>query len=108
MDLDLDFVRNQFPAFQLPESKDWAFFENAGGSYVPQQVLARLDRFFREHKVQPYGPFALSQTAGAEMDAGYQCVADLLNAHVDDVTLGPSTSMNTYVLAQAIRPSLRR
>ena len=43
MDLDLDFVRSQYPAFQQPESADWAFFENAGGSYVPWQVLARLN-----------------------------------------------------------------
>ena len=32
--LDLAFVRTQFPAFSEPSLKDWAFFENAGGSYA--------------------------------------------------------------------------
>ena len=37
--LDIDYVRSQFPAFKDPLSKDWSFFENAGGSYVPQNVI---------------------------------------------------------------------
>ena len=46
MELDLDFVRAQFPAFADPQTRDWAFFENAGGSYVPATVISRLQRFF--------------------------------------------------------------
>ena len=45
MELDLQFVRKQFPAFSAPATKDWAFFENAGGSYVPATVSDRLHRF---------------------------------------------------------------
>ena len=33
-DLDLDFVRCQFPAFAEPSLARLAFFENAGGSYA--------------------------------------------------------------------------
>ena len=36
--LDTTFVRKQFP----PLANGWAFFENAGGSYVPQSVLDRV------------------------------------------------------------------
>jgi len=107
MALDVDFVRRQYPIFGTFGRADWAFFENAGGSYVPRQVVDRLDTFFRDYKVQPYGPFDLSAEAGAAMDAGYQSVAELLGAHVDQLTLGPSTTMNCYVLAQALRPRLR-
>ncbi len=53
MELDLKFVREQFPAFSSSSTKDWAFFENAGGSYVPATVSDRLSRVFVEHKVQP-------------------------------------------------------
>ena len=53
MDLDIDFVRSQFPAFQAEGTRDWIFFENAGGSYVPQTVIDRLSYFFVAHKVQP-------------------------------------------------------
>ena len=56
MALDLDFVRSQFPAFSSPVLSSHAFFENAGGSYPCVQVVDRLTRFYRDRKVQPYGP----------------------------------------------------
>ena len=40
--LDLDFVRNQFPAFSEPSLQQQAFFENAGGSFTCQAVVDRL------------------------------------------------------------------
>lgn len=106
MKLDIDFVRNQFPVFQNPDTGRWAFFENAGGSYVPRQVIDRLNHFFQFTKVQPYGLFESSVAAGDAMDAGYRCMAEWLNADADELTLGPSTTMNFYVLAQAVRPTL--
>ncbi len=42
--LDLAFVRAQFPAFAEPSLKDWAFFENAVGSYACGPVIERLKR----------------------------------------------------------------
>ena len=106
MQLDTAFVRSQFPAFQEDGTRDWIFFENAGGSYVPAQVIDRLKRFFVEHKVQPYAPYALSRTAGEEMDESYRAIAELLNAEPDQITIGPSTTMNFYVLAQGLRSLL--
>ncbi len=107
MPLDVEFVRSQYPIFQNPETAQWAFFENAGGSYVPRQVIDRLSHFFQFTKVQPYGPFPSSIAAGEAMDDGYRCIAELLNADEDELTLGPSTTLNFYVLAQAIRPTLK-
>jgi len=43
--LDIDFVRDQFPAFVEPSLQGQAFFENAGGSYACGQVIDRLDRY---------------------------------------------------------------
>ena len=106
MPLDVDFIRSQYPVFQNPGTARWAMFENAGGSYVPRQVADRLHDFFRYTKVQPYGPFQASVTAGEAMEAGYSAMAGLINCHPDELTLGPSTTMNFYVLAQAIRPTL--
>ena len=106
MKLDTDFIRAQYPVFANPDTARWAMFENAGGSYVPRQVVDRLHDFFRYTKVQPYGPFEASIKAGEAMEAGYRAMADLLNCHPDELTLGPSTTMNFYVLAQAIRPLL--
>ena len=107
MKLDIKFVRRHYPVFNNPATARWAMFENAGGSYVPRQVSDRLHHFFQFTKVQPYGPFPTSMEAGEAMERGYRAMADLLNAEPDDLTLGPSTTMNFYVLAQAIRPLLQ-
>jgi len=107
MTLDLDFVRSQYPVFQNPDTAQWAFFENAGGSYVPHQVIERLNYFFKYTKVQPYGLFASSIAAGEAMEAAYRCVAELLNTDPDQLTFGPSTTLNFYVLAQAFRHDLK-
>ncbi|MDN5788861.1 MAG: nitrogen fixation protein NifS, partial [Pseudorhodobacter sp.] len=68
MELDVGFVRQQFPAFQSAELAGQAFFENAGGSYTCGAVIDRLTRFYTHRKVQPYGPYKASALGGAEMD----------------------------------------
>lgn len=105
--IDLDFIRQQFPAFATSALQNQAFFENAGGSYMCQQVIDRFDRYFEERKVQPYGHFAASQLAGDEMDTAHQRLARYLNVPVDEVMYGPSTTQNTYVLAQAFLRRLK-
>lgn len=99
--LDIDFVRAQFPAFSAPELAGQAFFENAGGSYACQQVIDRLTRFYTSRKVQPYGPFSASRLGGEEMDEAQLRLAKILGVETDEVAFGPSTTANTYVLAQA-------
>ena len=103
MPLDLDFVRSQFPAFSQPGLKDQAFFENAGGSYACQPVIDRLHRFYTERKVQPYAPYAAAEAGGAEMDEARNRLAAMMGVAPYEVSFGPSTSANTYVLAQAVR-----
>lgn len=103
MTLDLEFVRAQFPAFREPSLAGFAHFENAGGSYACGQTIEWLDRYYRQTKLQPYYAFAPSAKAGEQMDAAKARMADWLNAGQDEVHFGPSTSQNTYVLAQALR-----
>ncbi len=100
--LDLNFVRAQFPAFARPAFAGQAHFENAGGSFPCRQVLDRLERFWRDRKVQPYHPFPASVAGGEEMDEARSRLAALMGVDPDEVSFGPSTSANTYVLAQAV------
>jgi selenocysteine lyase/cysteine desulfurase len=102
-EFDLPFVRAQFPAFAEETLADWAFFENAGGSYPCRQVTERLHRFYTRTKVQPYAPYPASRNAGAQMDEAYARMAEWLCVPPEDVHFGPSTSQNAYVLAQAFR-----
>lgn len=102
-ELDVDFVRSQFPAFASAALKGQAFFENAGGSYTAKPVIDRLTRFYHDRKVQPYAPYQASQLAGAEMDEARARLAAMMGVARDELSFGPSTSANTFVLANAVR-----
>ncbi len=105
--LDVEFVRSQFPAFSQENLSGWGFFENAGGSYACAQVIDRLGRYYRETKLQPYGLYPASQRAGEEMDSARVRLAGLLNVAPDEISFGPSTSQNSYVIANAFRSGLK-
>ncbi|MEO3414111.1 aminotransferase class V-fold PLP-dependent enzyme [Roseovarius sp. CAU 1744] len=101
--LDNEFVRAHFPAFSEPSLQGQAFFENAGGSYTCGPVIERLERYYRQRKVQPYAPYEASRLAGAEMDEARSRLAAMLGVARDELSFGPSTTQNTYVLSQAFR-----
>ena len=101
--LDVDYTRSQFPAFQDSLSKDWSFFENAGGSYVPKDVIERLTNFMTSTKVQPYADYPMSKIAGDNMDKATKLFADMINANEKEILIGGSTSINLYVLSNALK-----
>ena len=103
MELDIAWVRAQFPAFDQPSLQGQGFFENAGGSYTCRQVIDRLHRFYTERKVQPYAPYEASRLGGEEMDEARARLAEMLGVKTHELSFGPSTTQNTYVLAQAVR-----
>ena len=105
--LDISFVREQFPAFREPSLEGFAYFENAGGSYACGQMIDWLHRYYSETKVQPNYGFDPSRRAGQQMDRARQRMASWLNVATDEVHFGPSTSQNTYVIAQALRQHLK-
>ncbi len=104
MNLDIPFVRSQFPAFSEPSLEGWAFFENAGGSYPCRQVIDLLMEFYTKNTVQPYYAYPASTKAGEMMDASYAKMAAYLNVDASEIHFGPSTTQNVYVLANAMRP----
>ena len=105
--LDIDFVRANFPAFSEPELQGQAFFENAGGSYACAQVIERLHSYYTQTKVQPNYPYPASKQAGERMNSSYTRLAEYLNVKPDEVHIGPSTTQNVYVLAQAVKGYVR-
>ena len=103
MTLDIDFIRSHFPGFQTPDLSSLAFFESAAGSLPCSFVLDRLERFYRERKVQPAEAYQPSAIAQDEMDEARTRLAALMGVEIDEVSFGPSTTQNTYVLANAFR-----
>lgn len=105
--LDEAFVRSRFPAFAEPALEGFAHLENAGGSFACAPAIERLERFYRETKLQPYYPSRPSTLGGQAMDEARTRWADWLGVDEDELHFGPSTSQNTYVLANALRGWLR-
>jgi cysteine desulfurase family protein (TIGR01976 family) len=101
--LDLDFVRRQFPNL----GNGWAYFENAGGSYVPQSVIKRMTDFMTESQLQPEARNPLSALSTERLETARRLMARMINAETDEIVVGPSTTLNIYVLAQALRPLFR-
>ena len=105
--LDIDYVRSQFPAFNDPLSSKWSFFENAGGSYVPKNVIKYLNTFMTSTKVQPYANYDISKIAGQNMDKAIQLFAEMIHANNDEIIIGSSTTMNIYVLSNAFKKLIK-
>lgn len=101
MNLDLNYIRNQFPVFNTDDAKEWAFFDNAGGSFAAKPVVQILNDFYTKYKVQPYGPNPLGQKAGEAMDRGRYVMAKLMDVSKDQLTIGPSSTQNLNTLAVA-------
>jgi cysteine desulfurase family protein (TIGR01976 family) len=99
MKLDPVFVRSQFP--QAADNPDTVFCANAGGSYMSLPVLERMEHYNRHLRVQPYSGFSPSREAGQAMDAARAGWCAALNIDDEELTIGASTSLNTYVMAQA-------
>ncbi|MFT5506885.1 MAG: selenocysteine lyase/cysteine desulfurase [Gammaproteobacteria bacterium] len=100
MKLDLDFVRQQFD--QLNDEPDFIFASNAGGSYVCNQVNRVVEHYNRHTRVQPYSRFSPSSDAGQAMDRSKSLWSAALGIEESELTIGPSTSINTYVMSHSI------
>lgn len=97
-ELDIVFARAQFPNIG-----SLAFFENAGGTFVPRTVIDKVREYMSANQVQPGGDFEPSIQAAEKMAESHRLMAQMLNASPAEVVIGISTSMNIYLLAQAIR-----
>jgi cysteine desulfurase family protein (TIGR01976 family) len=97
--LDVEFCRRHFPLL----GDDWIFMENAGGTLVPTQVIERVASFMTECQVQPGEGYPASEAAKRRLDEGRAVLAALINADLDAMIVGPSTTANVYVLSKALR-----
>ena len=102
--LDTAFARAHFPALAGP----WALFENAGGTLVASQALDRISTYMTECQVQPGAAYPASARAAEMIAESHRAMAATINAQPEEVMIGPSTSMNVFLLAQALRPGLRK
>lgn len=107
--LDAANLRRQFPALtEQYNDRPAIFFDNPGGTQVPQRVIDAMVDYMTRRNANTHGLFETSRRTDATIDAARQAMADLLGANPDEIIFGANMTTLTFhlsrSLAQVIRP----
>ncbi len=79
--LDLSFVRSQFPALALMDAgRPAVYFDGPGGTQVPQRVADAMAHYLIHTNANHAGAFKTSRESDAVLLQAHEAMADLLNA----------------------------
>ncbi len=73
MNLDINYVRKQFPALD----KEWIFMDNAGGSQILKPVVDNISEYLINSNVQLGASYDISKLAGERVDEAVKMVSEL-------------------------------
>ena len=97
--MDIEFVRNQFPALE----REFTFMDNAGGSQTLKKVAERISGYLLHHNVQLGASYKVSREAGEKLTYATKQVSKYINAgRSEEVVIGPSSSMLLRILSICI------
>lgn len=107
--------KQQLEEFVLPDARpefaglddDWAYFDNAGGSFTLKRVIERVAQYMQSTPVQLGGGYPLSlDAAGRQAEAVRQLAAFVNAEHSEEILFGASSTALTWQVARAMRPLL--
>lgn len=97
--MDIEFVRDQFPALK----RDFIFMDNAGGSQTLSKVAERISGYLLHHNVQLGASYKISKEATEKLAYATKKVAQAINTQrPEEVVIGSSTSMLIRILSISI------
>ena len=100
---DIDAVRSRFPALSVEhDGRPMAFFDGPGGTQVPQTVIDAVADYYRTANANHGGAFATSRRSDAIVVEAHDAIADLLNVHGREITLGPNMTTLTFHISRSI------
>jgi cysteine desulfurase family protein (TIGR01976 family) len=106
--LDLDFIRNQFPALsQQINGQSAIFFDGPGGTQVPQSVINAVIHYLKTSNANTHGAFATSARTDETISAARAAIADFLGCDADEVVFGANMTTLTFAISRAIGRELR-
>ncbi|MEZ4863816.1 MAG: cysteine desulfurase-like protein [Caldilineaceae bacterium] len=104
---DVNAVRQQFPALhELFDGRPGIFFDNPGGTQVPQQVISAISDYLVRSNANTHGVFVTSRRSDAIIAEARQAAADLLGAQVDEIVFGNNMTSLTFALSHALAHEL--
>lgn len=100
---DLSGVRAHFPSLaQQFNGQPAIFFDNPGGTQVPEQVIAATAECYLYANANTGGAFATSERADTIIAEARLAAADLLNADAGEIVFGPNMTTLTFAFSRAI------
>ncbi len=107
-DLDLTWIRAQFPALaQELNGRPVVFFDGPGGTQVPQRVIDAIAGYLTLHNSNTHGAFATSHHTDATIDAARAAMADFLGCAADEVVFGLNMTTLTFAISRAFGREIR-
>lgn len=89
-------------------SDDWAWFDNAGGSFTLHETITRVADYMRTTPVQLGGHYELSLQAATRQREATEKLAGFINATAaEEIVFGSSSTALTWQVARAMRPLLQ-
>jgi cysteine desulfurase family protein (TIGR01976 family) len=106
--LDVEWVRQQFPALQQTvNGKPAIFFDAPGGTQVPQRVIDAISEYLSKWNANLGGAFLTSQRSELIVEQAHQAMADFFNCSPDEVVFGANMTTLTFALSRAIGRELK-
>src|SRR5947207_13116766 len=90
--VDVHALQTEFPSLGLRHNgRPMIFFDNPGGTQVPQRVIDAVGDYYRTSNANSGGAFPTSRRTDAVVLGAREAVADLLNApSTDSIVFGPN------------------
>lgn len=95
----IEAARSRFPALKT----DQVYLDNAGGSQVLGDVIDSIQKYLSESNVQMGATYKVGRESVQKFRAGYDAVAKYMNADVDEIVLGGSTTQLLMNLGVALQ-----
>ncbi len=107
--LDVRMARRQFTSLaQTWEGQPAVFFDNPGGTQVPDGVIEATVRYYREQNANVGGAFPTSRRTDDVVTRARQDMADLLNvAHPHEIVFGANMTTLTFHLARSLADTIQ-
>lgn len=103
MTLDVQAVRNQFPALsRVVGGQPAAYLDGPGGTQVPESVVDAMAGFMRAGASNHGGPFVTSRETDAVAESARLAVADLFGASPDEIAFGQNMTSLTLSVSRAL------
>src|SRR5271157_3773687 len=103
VNLDLAWVRSQFPALaQTVNRYPAVFLDGPGGTQVPQRVIDAMADYLARNNANTGGAYPTSRNTDRMIAEARSAMADFLNCDADQIVFGPNMTTLTFAMSRAL------